>query len=241
MVISEPVTTISFFRYKSVANQWWGFKQMGLAGDLLKEVPGLRFHKMLGSGAGNGFSIWPNFGVYGLLGVWDSEHAAERFFKQHDLFADFKERCEGWWTVYMEAAKAHGKWEGEMPFPITTTYDPEKPVAVITRATIHTHHLWRFWRFVPAVSRSMEDKEGLLFSVGIGELPLVQQATFSLWQNSELMMAYAYRSKHHKEVVRRTRELGWYKEELFCRFHPYRTEGDWEEGKTPASMLLVKA
>jgi hypothetical protein len=241
MAASQSVTTISFFRYQSLPDRWWGFKQMGLAGEGLAQVEGLRFHKMLGSGAGNGFSIWPNFGVYGMLGVWESEGAATRFFQKHALFAEFRERCAGWWTVYMEAAKAHGEWEGEMPFPITTDYDPERPVAVITRATIYAHHLWRFWRFVPPVSRSVEDKEGLLFSVGIGELPLVQQATFSLWQNSELMTAYAYRSKYHKEVVRRTRELGWYKEELFCRFHPYRTEGDWEEGRTPASVLFQPA
>lgn len=235
------VTTISFFRYATLPDKWWGFKQMGLAGEALGAVPGLRFHKMLGSGAGNGFSIWPNLGVYGLLGVWSHEAAARQFFDRHALFQNFRGRCEGWWTVYMEAAKAHGEWEGQMPFPITADYDPERPVAVITRATIHTHHLWRFWRFVPPVSRSVENKEGLLFSVGIGELPLVQQATFSLWKNSELMTAYAYRSKYHKEVVRRTRELGWYKEELFCRFHPYQAEGNWKNGATPADALFQRA
>lgn len=241
MAAPQSVTTITFFRYSSWRNRWWGFKQMGLAGDLLEQVEGLHFHKMLGSGAGNGFSIWPNFGVYGLLAVWKDEGAARRFFRDHGFFKACLNRCEGWWTVYMDAAKAHGAWEGDMPFPITADYDPDRPVAVITRATIYPHHLWRFWRFVPSVSRSVEDKDGLLFSVGIGEVPLIQQATFSLWQNSELMTAYAYRSQYHKEVVRRTRELGWYQEELFCRFHPYRSEGDWEEGATPAAVLFHPA
>jgi hypothetical protein len=234
------ITTVSFFRYRGWADRWWGFKQMGLAGKGLEQVEGLRFAKMLGSGGGNGFSIWPNLGTYGLLGVWESEAAAEQFFQQHPLYQSFRERCTSWWNLYMHAAKAHGEWEGEQPFPISAPYDPQRLVGVLTRATIYTKHLWRFWRFVPPVSRSIEDKPGLLFSVGIGELPLIQQATFSLWENSEKMMDYAYRSRYHKEVVRRTRELGWYEEELFARFHPYRSEGDWENGQTPIDHVALK-
>ena len=41
-----------------------------------------------------------------------------------------------------------------------------------------------------------------------------------------------------KEVVKRTRELGWYEEELFARFHPYRSEGDWGQGATPVEEWL---
>lgn len=234
----NPVTTITFFRYDTLSARWWGFRQMGLAGARLRIVEGLRFFKMLGSGAGNGFSIRPDFGTYGLLGVWDNEAAARRFFGSHPLFREFREQCAGWWTTYMQAAKAHGEWDGQQPFPLTHDYDEKKPVAVITRATIHTRHLWRFWRFVPSVSRSMDDKPGRIFSIGIGELPLVQQATFSLWENSRAMMAYAYRSKEHKEVIRRTRQLGWYKEELFARFHPYLAEGEWESGGTPLDGYL---
>ncbi len=235
----EGIVTFSFFRYRSWADRWWGFKQMGLAGEQLQAVPGLQFSKMLGSGAGNGFSIWPNLGTYGMLGVWEDEAAAEAFFEGHTLYQESRQRCEGWWTIYLRAAKAHGEWEGQQPFPITAPYDPQQLVAVLTRATIYPKHLWRFWRFVPPVSKSIEDKEGLLFSVGIGELPLIQQATFSLWQNSELMTAYAYRSHYHREVVRKTRELGWYSEELFARFHPYRSEGDWQKGGTPLDQYLM--
>jgi len=236
---SNAIVTISFFRYSSWSNRWWGFKQMGLAGEALCEVPGLQFSKMLGSGAGNGFSILPNLSTYGLLCVWEGPGAAERFFKDHPLYQDFLKRAAGWWTVYMQAAKAHGQWEGQQPFPINTSLDKTRLIGVLTRATIYTKHLWRFWRFVPPVSRSIEAREGLIFSVGIGELPLVQQATFSLWENSERMMAYAYRSHYHKEVVRRTRELGWYEEELFARFHPYRSEGHWEGEGTPLDAYLA--
>ena len=38
---------------------------------------------------------------------------------------------------------------------------------------------------------------------------------------------YAYQNQKHSEVVKKTRELGWYKEELFSRFIPYRSEGSW--------------
>lgn len=234
----NPITTISFFRYNTLPTRWYGFRQMGLAGPQLGAVEGLRFSKMLGSGAGNGFSIWPDFGAYGLLAVWENETSARRFFGEHPLFQEFREQCAGWWTTYMRAAKAHGEWDGQQPFPLTEAYDEQRLLAVITRATIHTRHLWRFWRFVPSVSRSMDDKAGRIFSIGIGELPLVQQATFSLWENSRAMMAYAYRSKEHKEVIRRTRQLGWYREELFARFHPYRSEGEWEGGGTPLDGYL---
>jgi hypothetical protein len=236
--MSQAIVTLTFFRYQGLAARWWAFRQMGLAPGLLPGLPGLRFGKMLGSGGGKGFSVWPDFGTYGLLAVWEDEAAARAFFDGHPLCAAYRERCSAWWTVYMQAAKAHGQWDGQEPFPIGLPFDENRLVGVITRATIHPRHLLRFWRFVPSASRSIQGREGLLFAIGIGELPIVQQATFSLWENSRLMQQYAYRSPHHKEVVRRTRELGWYKEELFARFHPYRSEGKWDGGGTPLVGFL---
>ncbi|MCB0568556.1 MAG: hypothetical protein KDC66_02280 [Phaeodactylibacter sp.] len=235
----DPITTLSFFRYEKPASRWWAFRQMGLAPALLTNTPGLRFSKMLGSGSGNGFSIWPDFGAYALLGVWGCEADACRFFDESPLFAAFRQRSSHWWTAYLWAVQSHGRWGGIAPFPIVRTLDEAKPVGVITRATIAPKHLWRFWRFVPSVSRAVEGRAGLLFSLGIGELPVVQQATFSLWENSSYMKAYAYESPNHREVIRRTRRLGWYKEELFARFHPYRAEGEWVGGGTPLDAVLA--
>jgi hypothetical protein len=41
------------------------------------------------------------------------------------------------------------------------------------------------------------------------------------------MMDYAYKNKNHREVVQLTRKLGWYKEELFARFVPFKYSGQW--------------
>ena len=236
----DQIVSITFFDFTTSSDRWWAFGQMGKSPKTLADIPGLQFSKMLGSGAGNGFSIWPNFGVYGLLGVWENEEMARSFLEKEELMKAFRQKTKSIWTVFMRSAQAHGAWDQQSPFVSTVDYDKDALVAVITRATIHTNKLWQFWRFVPPVSRSMsEHKEGLLFSVGIGELPLIQQATFSLWENSHLMRKFAYQSGHHKRVVKRTRELNWYKEELFARFHPFDTFGEWK-GTNPLQGLISK-
>ncbi|MEM0992836.1 MAG: hypothetical protein AAF847_18050 [Bacteroidota bacterium] len=224
--MAAEIVTLSFFRYQGFSDKWWAFTQMQRAYEQLKGTAGIQFHRMLGSGGKRGFSIFPNFGAYGLLSVWKEEQNAVDFFESHPSFQAFLEHSEQYWTVYLKTSKVHGLWEGSCPFQATIAPNKKTLVGVLTRATIYTKHLLHFWKFVPPVSASIHDKKGLLFSVGIGELPLVQQATFSLWESTELMMEYAYKSRYHREVVQKTRELGWYKEELFARFSPYKIEGN---------------
>jgi len=213
---------------------------MGLLGRDPVRASGLRFFKMMGSGGGNGFSVLPNLNVYGMLAAWESEAQARVFFREHDVYQAYCEASNEQWTLFMRTAVVHGEWDAEHPFEQQVDYDRDRPVGVLTRATIYPRHLWRFWRFVPSVSRAMsKHHEGLLFSVGVGELPLIQQATFSLWKNSHYMKAYAYQSKQHKQVVKRTREVGWYSEELFARFHPFDSFGSWN-GDNPAATVLRK-
>ncbi len=226
----ENVVTLTFFHFKTTAQKWWALRQMGLARKPLRSVQGLKFVRLMGSGAGNGFSIKPDFSVYGLLAVWQREEDAIRFFRRHLLFSTYLKKAEEYWTIFMHTAKVHGAWESQNPFPANVQFNPESLVGVLTRATIKAKHLARFWKFVPGVSQAMPQpgEQGLLFSKGIGELPLIQQATFSLWQNSWYMQAYAYQGAHHQEVIRETRRRQWYSEELFARFHPYATEGSWK-------------
>lgn len=221
----SALATLSFFEYKGAANKWWAFTQMGLVPPQLKEVDGLTFGKMLGTGAGNGFSIWPNLSGYAFLGSWENEEKAEAFIKKHPIFEAFRRRCSNTWTIYLEAASSRGQWSGQEPFQVFRSLQAHEPLAVLTRATLHKRYIWHFWRHVPRVSHAVEDKPGRILSMGVGDWPLVQQVTFSIWENYQQMEAYAYKSAH-REVIEKVRQMGWFKEELFVRFHLLKIEGN---------------
>ncbi len=224
----SQIVTVSFFRYHTLRQRWWAFGEMGKRPIRSHATDGLSFAKMLGTGGGNGFSIRPNWGVYAALCVWDSETDARKGLKT-SLFTQFQAKAAEHFTVFLRTYATHGTWDGATPFALTVAPDLAQPTAVLTRATIRWSRLRQFWQFVPSVSRSMQGKAGLLFSVGVGELPLVQQATFSLWQTGQQMKDYAYGSPAHAEVVRKTRELDWYSEELFARFRPFDVQGETDQ------------
>jgi len=215
------ITTVTFFRFHG-KQAFWMLSQMKRALPALNRVGGLSFFKLLGSGGDNGFSIKPNFNAYALLCVWDSEVQAETFFKLPSPYSEFEARASEVWTVFMHNLKAHGVWSGQSPFS-DFQEDQGGLIAVITRATVKWNYLYRFWSYVPTVSDNLKGHEGLLFSVGIGEYPLFMQATFSVWENRAFMQQYAYKSPLHREVIKKTRELGWYKEELFANFIPFKS------------------
>jgi hypothetical protein len=222
------VTSLSLIRYSGFRQKGWAFSQMGLAPAHLGKTRGLRFGRLMGSGAGNGFSLAPSFGVYAWLGHWDNREAAEDFFTHNSWWQEVRHRRSEGATFYLQPTMTHGLWGGERPFsPDPDAYDPSKPVAVITRATIHTRKLPDFWRYVPQTSASVDQASDRLLSVGIGEYPIFMQATFSIWRSGKSMQEFAYRSQHHKEVVRLTRERQWYKEEMFTRFAILEAKGSW--------------
>lgn len=232
----NQITTCSFFRINGFSNKWWAFKQMKRGYHSLQGTHGLTFFKLLGTGGKNGFSSLPNFGIYVLFCVWESEKDANFFFKENPVFESYKNRSTEQFTVYLNAAESHGSWDGINPFTENSKVESNMPVVVLTRARIHFNKLWSFWSRVGKVSRSLEKYDGLELSIGVGEWPLIQQATLSFWRTHAEMLDYAYKNKRHKEVVLLTRKLNWYKEELFARFVPYKFEGVWE-GKNVENLV----
>jgi hypothetical protein len=77
----------------------------------------------------------------------------------------------------------------------------------------------------------------LIYTKGIGEAPLVQMATFSIWESLDALKNFAYTSPEHKEAIRKTRQIDWYKEEMFARFQPYQSTGVWC-GHNPLNKYL---
>ncbi len=205
--------------------------QMQLASSSLQQVGGLRFFKMLGTG--RQFHYFPNFSVYGILAVWEDLTHAQHFFRESPVFQPFVERSQEQWTLYLKNYQAHGYWSGQQPFvPAVEAPEADQPVAVLTRATLNLTRLRSFWGQALRINRQFAEHTDCWLSLGIGEWPVVQQATFSLWKNADSMKRFAYDSDLHQQAIRRTRQHGWFTEDLFARFVPIGSEGSWE-GKDP--------
>jgi len=234
-----PHTTLTVFTLKP-GQRRWGLAQMGTSPPVLRRVPGLRFFKLLGSGASNGFGLWPNLDRYGFMAVWEDSEAAEAFFALHPLWADYQQRSAEQWTLLLAPLKSQGLWDGKTPFdyvPDTIAGDEAAPIAVLTRASISWLKTRRFWQFVEPTSAALAQAAGVRAAIGLGELPVVRQATFSVWESAQAMQQYAYRDARHREVIMLTRREKWYSEELFARFRVLGSTGTLD-GHYPLAGLL---
>jgi len=199
---------------------------MGLAYEMA-DIPGLRFFKKVGTGGSGGFSVLPNLSVYGWLMSWDHERSAHAFFKENPHFLSWKEKSIDNIQIFMTNIRVHGTWHRQIPFIPTPEVPVTGQIAVITRARVKWKHLVSFWRQVPAINRRVAASPGRVFTIGFGELPILELATFSIWEGEESMKAFAYGSQKHQKAIKDTRRLDWYSEELFSRFHIYKKEGTW--------------
>lgn len=222
---TSSVTSVTLLRVPSKW-RWWSLKQMRFGPIDLMSQPGIRFGKVMGSGKGVGFSAKPNLRVWAVIAVWESGEAFLRWHRGAWL-DEFRRKAEEHLTILQYAVRARGLWNGAPPFPVEAPPEDQTLRAVITRATIRPSKLFRFWSTVPSTSRATERAVGRLFSVGIGEVPWLEQATWSLWESEDAMRAFAHGSAAHKAAIRKTHALNWYSEELFARFVPYATIGSW--------------
>ncbi|MEM8791376.1 MAG: spheroidene monooxygenase [Pseudomonadota bacterium] len=228
---------LSLFRFASVPAQIWAFSQMGLSRPALSRLRNLQFYKMFGTGTGEGFTPVPNFGVYGLMSVWPDLEIACRRIEEAPVFARYRAHAEENCTLYLSAVSSRGAWDGKNPFETDESL-PKAPLAVLTRATLRSSALRGFWSQVPEVEARIRDevRGPLLFKIGMGEVPWLQQVTFSVWSSEEEMVRFAYRSEAHSEAIRNVRRGDWFREELYARFAITGAEGDWEGMSLPSRL-----
>ena len=226
-----PVVTFSVFRFPA-ARRWQAFRQMGQKILLAPMPEGMTFGKMMGSGK-NGFSLVPDFSQYALLACWQNTAASEDFFSYNTAFQNYLANTEEAYHLRLLPLQSHGSWEGENPFvtanapPSLAETDALQPVVVLTRATIRPGRLISFWKNVPKAQQAIRQSQGMKLAFGIGELPLIQQATLSIWENSTALRNFAYQKTIHKDIVQQTRQQNWYAEDLFARFQPLATAGTY--------------
>jgi spheroidene monooxygenase len=235
-ISNTQTVTMSFFRYRGM-NKIWGMKQMYSARAPMRKMKGLHFYKPLGSGSGVGYSIWPDWSVYGMLAVWDNLETAQAFLNS-PLFKDYQSHSTEQYTVFLKPISSRGAWSGFDGWQFSDPNPDSKLVAALTRATLKTRFLVRFWKMVPRVSNEHRDYKGLIFTKGVGEIPLMEQATFSIWSNVKDMEDFAYNT-FHGEAVKITRANQGFKEEMFTRLKPFASEGTWK-GADPLAPYLAE-
>jgi spheroidene monooxygenase len=217
---------------------------MGLARLSLRHEDQARFWKLCGSGTGHGFTPRPNWGVWSILAVWPDLATAEARVATSPVWQRWRARAQESWTVYMAPISARGTWAGANPFApdsapaITAPAAPSGPLAALTRATVKPSRALRFWNRVPGISDVIGTDPNVAFKIGIGEVPLLHQVTFSIWPDTASMAAFARGDGPHGRAIRAVREGNWFAEELYARFQLLGSEGTWQ-GRDPLAGLTL--
>lgn len=236
------VVTLSLFRFTSRAARWWVIGQMALAPRVLRRESaagdsGLGFFKLCGSGTGEGFTPRPNWQVWAILAVWQDAAAAQRG-TTSGVWANWRARAAEDWTLTMAPTSVRGQWAGVTPFAATPLpADPAAPLAALTRATVKPRHALRFWRHVPCVSAAIGADPNVAFKIGIGEVPLLHQVTFSIWPDTASMADFARVDGPHARAIRAVRDGDWFNEELYARFRVIGSTGTWGGAETRVAVV----
>lgn len=230
--------SLSFFRFAGFGARLWAFAQMGAARLPLGRTPDIGFWKLCGSGTGEGFTPVPNTAVYAILATWPDEATARARVAEAKVFARYRTKAVEDWTVFLTPTSSRGHWSGKTPFKVGTPAT-NGPLAALTRATVRPSIATRFWGRVPDISAMIGKDTNVAFKIGIGEVPLLHQVTFSIWPSEAAMAAFA-RTGPHAEAIKAVREEGWFREELYARFAVQSDMGSWA-GRSPLDRLKVAA
>ncbi len=191
--------------------------RIGLDRTRARRTPGVRFAKLLGSADGFGVTQ-ADLTRWAKLTCWATP-GPDPVARSWDAFAT--ERCR----LVLRPLSSTGRWSGREPFGAPDPAPYDGPVVVLTRARLTPQRAREFWRATPPVEAALHGAPGLRWSLAVGEAPLGLQGTLSVWDSTAAVTAFAYQDPAHLAVVRRTRERGWYSEELFARFALEGCEG----------------
>ncbi len=214
---------------------------MGAARLSLWRMPEVGFWKLCGSGTGEGFTPRPNTAVWAILATWPNAETARDRINDAPVFRRWRARAVESWTILLEPTSARGLWSGVAPFTATTAANigtpnggppnvgPPNigPIVALTRASMRASTFLRFWRRVPDISAAIGQDPNVIFKIGIGEMPLLHQITFSIWPDAASMAHFARGDGPHGRAIQAVRAEGWFAEELYARFRILDDWGTW--------------
>ena len=227
------IATLHIVRYPAFLG-WAGFLSMAIFRLPLWLNRKISFYKLMGCGKNGSFDKTPDLRQWALLLASNNENiTTPAMIKSWWRFFG----CEIW-ELELEPIEGHGTWDQKAVFgnlPKQTAY--EGPICVLTRATIRLSQLGRFWSHVDAIAGQMAGAKGFITSIGIGEVPWIKQATFSIWVSKTAMKEFAYKMQEHASVIKKTYQEKWYSEDMFVRFRPVKSTGSLK-GRLPFEIKL---
>ena len=187
---------------------------------------GLLLQKHMGSGKNAGFSVNPSGTHQGLFCLFDDLANAAQFLKDSPLLAWYRDHAQELFLVKLRAYSVKGKWSGHQLTESLST-PPSGPIASLTRASIKPLNAISFWSKAPPAEIDLQATPGCLISAGVGEAPILRQATFTIWESQAAMDSYA-RSGAHLAAIKAAMQGNYFSESMFVRFQPFDAEGTWK-------------
>ena len=203
----------------------WGLSRYVIGRFSLRNIPGLQFFKVLGSGFEGGFSTKPSLHKQGLFCVFNSEEHAKQFRTHSTLIQSYLRHSREFFAVTLNAFSTRGSWANTQ-LDITANAPVSGPIASLTRASIKPLKASAFWKNAQPAEVSINQSEGVLLSAGLGEAPYLRQATFTIWEDETALNAYAQQGAH-LAAIKAAYGQQYFSESMFTRFKPSEMEGTW--------------
>ena len=203
----------------------WGLSRYVIGRFSLRNIPGLQFFKVLGSGFEGGFSTKPSLHKQGLFCVFNSEEHAKQFRTHSTLIQSYLRHSREFFAVTLNAFSTRGSWANTQ-LDITAKAPVSGPIASLTRASIKPLKASAFWKNAQPAEVSINQSEGVLLSAGLGEAPYLRQATFTIWEDETALNAYAQQGAH-LAAIKAAYGQQYFSESMFTRFKPSEMEGTW--------------
>jgi spheroidene monooxygenase len=212
----------------------WGWLRLMQGASALRDIPGLLFGKIMGSGSNGGFTLRPSSTHQGVIALFDQAENAMAFM-DGPMVTAFRDRSARFWCGLMSVESSRGSWDGQawdpspLPSPLPQLIEAEpRPqfLAALTRASIRPAKAMAFWKQAPATQQDLRRSPGCLLAMGLGEAPLVRQCTFSLWEDTASMLAYSLGGAHRK-AIEHAYSKGYFSESMFVRMRVLHSRGQW--------------
>lgn len=226
--MTQQTAVLSLVNYQK-SSLPWGIMRLVIGKYPLRNIPGLQFVKVLGSGKHGGFDLKPSFSKQGLFCIFDTFEQAQHFLENSSILKEYQNHSSEYFSVMLQAYSSKGSWS-KKTIEVTKEAPLSGPIAGITRASIKFSKAASFWSKAPPAQASLEQAPGCLLAAGLGEAPYLRQATFTMWESANAMDQYA-RSGAHLEAIQTAYQGQFFSESMFTRFIPINPHGVWR-GKT---------